>query len=298
MVTVVLGELTDYNKHRIEDIEKKYHKNLIIYKNTRNNFKIWFKNIKRPIIGDRLLVFISDISLAKRTDFYSFLQILEEIKDHSYADVLWHISELKSNLSDTITTVNLIILKQTYKSDFLLYMEKRYGNTEICLYILNKIAYNYKTYKLYQKEIEIIFKTKPKVEQRDIDLILTSKSLPPLLGVLFNIVKRNRNGRYDYLQYVERYGNQWVNGFFIDSLEDVIKLKLKYYKESKIKISTILESDKFNKYYNLMVNTNIGEIYFLLTYLRTTPYPIETYYSYDIKLSFDNKNDIEQLKYL
>lgn len=175
-VSVIVGKLTEANSFRVEDIETKYPKGLIIRRNTIKNFKIWFRSIKRPIIGTRVLICITDSNPIGQRDFYSFIQILEEIAEHNYADVLWHILNPKGNFSDTITKLDLVILKDTHRKDFLMYLENRYKNKEICLHILKKIAYNYNAYKLYEKEIELVFKTKSVITERDIDNLFTSNS--------------------------------------------------------------------------------------------------------------------------
>lgn len=279
MITILIGELTDYNIYHETDITSKFPQALVIKRNTSKGFKAWFSNIKRPIIGDRVLVHLTETYPLSRRDFDSFRTILEELKEHNYVDILWSIPQTRGNFNDIITSMNLILLRRTYKSDFIQYASKKFPNTNVdtIKYFLKSIAYNQSLFNLYEKEFEEIYKTKGTFTNIDVDQTVTNKQLRPIMDVLYENLTRQNKGLREYYNYCQKYGKTWVNNFYIDSLEEVIKLKVQYYKENSVTIADIRSSDRNRKYVKLIVDIPISDVYTLLTLLKSNKYPIEMY---------------------
>lgn len=286
MVTVLIGEITEYNRYRIDDIRKKYHPALIINRNTSKGFKLWVKNIKRPIIGGRILLSITDNYKVTRRDFDAMKDILSNFVDHDYIDVLWMIPYPVGNFSDIVTELKLVNLRNTYRSDFEKYVQTKFPDVDQkqIRYLLNRISYNWNTYILYQEEL-LSQKT---FSKKDIERLVTTKALTPIMEVLYNNLLRVRSGLKDYYSYCEKYSTTWVKNFYIDSISEIIKLKIMYYRHNSITITQIRGSDKYKRYYNIITKVPITDVYLLLTLLRTENYPLETYYNNQTKNIINN----------
>lgn len=276
MVTVLIGEITECNKYRVDEIKKNYHHALIINRNTSKGFKLWLKNIKRPIIGGRILLTITDNSKITRKDFDAMKDILGNLVDHDYIDVLWMIPYPAGSFSDVITELNLVNLRDFYRTDFERYVQTKFPgvDSKSIKYLLNRISYNWNTYILYQEELI----ARGTFNKRDIEKLVTTKSLTPIMDVLYANLLRIRSGLKDYYSYCERYSQTWVKNFYIDSIKDILKLKIMYYRHNTITIAQIRGSDKYRKYYRIVTSVPITDVYLLLSLLRTENYPLETYY--------------------
>lgn len=276
MVTILIGNLEEYNSYYRNNIVNKYSTPLILNRNNLKNFRKFTAGLSRPIVGDRILIEVSEDTVSRR-DFDIYLQVIESYVEHSFIDILWNIKKTKGNFHDIFSSATIVHLYKTRKSDLINHALLTIHIKSTVVYFLNKIAYNWNLYNDYIEQLRDTFGDISNLTETNIDAVVIRKKLPPLNDVLLGVLALDKSSIRAYYQYCERYTTTWVKDFFTDSLDNVIKLKIRIYKDRTMKLTDVISNTETSKYYKLLKSVNISSAYILLTLMRTNEYPIETY---------------------
>ena len=290
MVKIIIGEMSTYNRYHLDDIVNKYYKSLIIVKNTMKSCKNILNKISRPLLGDRLLLNITDNEIFY-LDLQNNISLLEDYQDHPYLDIVWTIGKIKGRIDFVkYSSLDIILLKQTYREDIKFYLNSIINDNDKTKYILNKINYSWKTLQLYTDKIKLLC-NEDKLTYTGIDSLITVRNLMNLQDVFIGILLKKKTYIREYYRYIDRYSKDWFIFEFTNALENVLKFKDEYYRKKSIKISDLFNKNSAKGINRIVTHKdiNIYMVYSLLTLLRTSLFPIESY----ICAPEDIKNNIQ-----
>ena len=247
--TIILGQVSDINKHRVDDILNKYHPSYIVRK-TDLNLKM-VENYSKPLVGN-LLIYIEYNEEVYLPTLNKILDKFREI-NISYVDILVICSKYKANIRDLgIIEVNIIELSKTYREDFQ-------------LYIKNKFDIEPKYVKLVAKQLNYSFKSITKNYQKIINKQYTEIKTDKLINLsdmIYEILNKTNKGLRLFEEICNKYSLGWCIDEIISILEQSIKYKLNLYKYKKIKIKDISD------YKKIVTDIPIYNLYRLLLNLR------------------------------
>lgn len=287
MINIFIGEISEFNRHNIDNILSKYRTPLIYKRRKLDDIEKTISSIKKPIIKTRSLLYIdysSDENRIRLYDFNSLLTTLDKYKEHNYLDLLIVIDSI-SGLKDYLyTTHNIKLLNKTFRSDMFNYIlnkiQTKYNYTEdvakaLASLICKRLRYSSKNYEMYK---DVLFNdelTYEKVtETLNLDISVN------LYDITIGLLSRKNKSLRNYYKACERYSKKWVNKKIKEILSSVISNKIKYF-NNEITLQNILSDSKKRRIKDLILYTNISDCYHFYLLFSQTQYAVEDYFHND-----------------
>ena len=273
--TLILGELNDINRYHLEEILSKYNKSYVV---SKTNVDIDFSSYNRPIVGNLLFVVTKtdNVSLKEVNSIIANLYALEK----KYIDVVYLIPNHRftvESLGNTISDINIIDLKDTYRADFVKYLENTYKvDREKSRLVASQLGYSLK--RVQENHMKLVNKDYSKIEK--------IKYLPMIQEVLYDILNKKQSGLHKFNTLSDKYSKNWLLEELKSLMLNILEFKKQVFierqplsKETKddMIVSTIVKETPIYNVYRLYLLIDIHKemgiiIYFKEVDLHTTYY--------------------------
>ena len=273
--TLILGELNDINRYHLDEILSKYNKSYVV---SKTNVDIDFSSYNRPIVGNLLFVVTKtdNVSLKEVNSIIANLYALEK----KYIDVVYLIPNHRftvESLGNTISDINIIDLKDTYRADFVKYLENTYKvDREKSRLVASQLGYSLK--RVQENHMKLVNKDYSKIEK--------IKYLPMIQEVLYDILNKKQSGLHKFNTLSDKYSKNWLLEELKSLMLNILEFKKQVFierqplsKETKndMIVSTIVKETPIYNVYRLYLLIDIHKemgviIYFKEVDLHTTYY--------------------------
>ena len=248
MKTVVIGDITTYNKHVIDNIKGEYNQAFI--RNVKGYRELeGMNNLPPPILGYKYLLVLDYETNTKGAN--QLLDKIESLKDNAYVDIL--IRLFIKGPADIVTKCRLINLSRTRYSDFAEYVAKDLDvSISLANTIVKCIGVNLPTYEMYRYELE---DAKPLTETI-IRKVIKYKRVRPLHETLYGLLNREPKAYREFRK--SPYSESWLSEHFVKELNKILKLKIQLRNRDK-DMYAIRKNDSTRKYSDIVLNIPISE---------------------------------------
>lgn len=273
--TLILGELNDINRYHLDEILSKYNKSYVV---SKTNVDIDFSSYNRPIVGNLLFVVTKtdNVSLKEVNSIIANLYALEK----KYIDVVYLIPNHRftvESLGNTISDINIIDLKDTYRADFIKYLENTYKvDREKSRLVARQLGYSLK--RVQENHMKLVNKDYSKIEK--------IKYLPMIQEVLYDILNKKQSGLHKFNTLSDKYSKNWLLEELKSLMLNILEFKKQVFIERKslsketkddMIVSTIVKETPIYNVYRLYLLIDIHKemgviIYFKEVDLHTTHY--------------------------
>ena len=273
--TLILGELNDINRYHLDEILSKYNKSYVV---SKTNVDIDFSSYNRPIVGNLLFVITKtdNVSLKEVNSIIANLYALEK----KYIDVVYLIPNHRftvESLGNTISDINIIDLKDTYRADFVKYLENTYKvDREKSRLVASQLGYSLK--RVQENHMKLVNKDYSKIEK--------IKYLPMIQEVLYDILNKKQSGLHKFNTLSDKYSKNWLLEELKSLMLNILEFKKQVFierqplsKETRddMIVSTIVKETPIYNVYRLYLLIDIHKemgviIYFKEVDLHTTYY--------------------------
>ena len=181
------------------------------------------------------------------------------------------------SLGNTISDINIIDLKDTYRADFVKYLENTYKvDREKSRLVASQLGYSLK--RVQENHMKLVNKDYSKIEK--------IKYLPMIQEVLYDILNKKQSGLHKFNTLSDKYSKNWLLEELKSLMLNILEFKKQVFierqplsKETKddMIVSTIVKETPIYNVYRLYLLIDIHKemgviIYFKEVDLHTTYY--------------------------
>lgn len=293
MIKILIGDISEYNKHYRDDIISSYRKALTHKKYNLNNLDSVIQQIQKPIIPVRALLYIKvttgQNNKVRMDDLNTLLSTLNKYANHKYLDILVEIDKV-TGLKDVYSKHDVVLLHRTYKKDMLEYMQreirKRYPYedelaSELSYLTCKQLRFSSKNLTEY-KDIVL---NQDYLDEKVIKKVIKLNKSINLFDISYRLVNKKSTGLRQYYNACEKYSKKWVDKQIRQILKNTVNYKMKVFENKKYLAHILNDKDKY-KYKELILNTTIGQCYTLfLSFSTNSKTPIESFYYKDLNIN-------------
>ena len=293
---IMIGEISDINRYRIDDIKRNYFPTFIVEFSTFSSFIKWAESAKKPLIGGNYLAIIREENFYTR--MMERVHTISELRSQNDVYDLVYIVKPRETFQEiSAKDIEIIILKRTFRDDFSKMIEnelnigdKDYKN-EITKTIINRIGYSIADFNVYKQDLLAL----PILTENTIRKVITEKKLKPIAEILEGLLTRNRAMLKEHYRLCNKYSSIWTMNMYLSILEDILKAK-RDLRRNKSLLADIRKDDELRPYIAIIKDVRTVDI-FTFRYLiqRNSGIAIEQYYTAESSLQIIDSLNINKL---
>lgn len=269
-IKVLIGQVTEINNYRVEDIKDSYYPYAKEFTDFYNCIS-WAFKAKEPLLGDKYLAVITERldypKLCSRLD--RLVKDLDELK-YMYVDFLMVVDLVgQSGLLPYRNKIEYLRLSQTYKDDYKRYITSAVPMTEEGYSeIIRRLGMSIQAFNNYLPLLReaLAEKDKEVLTPTIIKGVIKERRLPPIDEILTGLILDKKKGLRNHYLLCDKYSRNWVLDYYEGRLDIVLDLKRKV-ANKEILINDTLQNKDNRLLYTLVSMAPIRDVFYLKSLL-------------------------------